>query len=88
MAMPNSRHPDCLMPFMNERLASCLGHLSALLNDWRKWPPGISETDGRYSPSECAFRRIIGHKVMEQLQAATEAASACTVKAAATEATT
>ena len=86
MIVPNTRCPDCLMPFMDERLASCLRDLLPLLKDWEKWSPGVSETEDRFSPSQCAFRRMIGHKVLCRLRAAAEAASACTVQASETEA--
>jgi len=85
MIVPNPRSPDCLMPFMDERLALCLSELLPLLQEWRKWPVGVSETEGQYLPSECAFRRIIGYKVIRAIRAAA-AASACTVMAPETEA--
>jgi len=89
MTVLNTCYPACLKPFIDERLAVSLGQLSALLKDWERWPAGkAADPQRRYSPNEDAFRRIIGHKLLEQLQAAAEAASACTGKATATEAAT
>jgi len=68
-----------LVPYTDGNLVEKLRHLAATLKQW-EW---IEATSSAYddSPEQVDLR------VIHQLQAAAEAASACTVKAPATEAT-
>jgi formate-dependent nitrite reductase cytochrome c552 subunit len=81
MIVPNpDRHAAGLVVFTHERLVESLYGLSAALSKW-EWAAATESTE-EHSPEE------IGELLLKQLQAAAEAASACTVKAPATEAAT
>lgn len=81
MIVPNPHRPAAgLVVFTDANLVECLYGLSAVLAKW-EWAAATESTE-EHSPEE------IGELVLKQLQAALEAASACTGKAPATEATT
>jgi len=81
MIVPNpDRQATGLVVFTDEKLVESLYGLSAALTKW-EWAAATESTEEQ-SPEE------IGELVLQQLQAAAEAASACTVKAPTTEAAT
>ena len=81
MIVPNTdRQAAGLVVFTDEKLVESLYGLAAVLTKW-EWAAATESTE-EHSPEE------IGELVLTQLQAAVEAASACTVKAPATEAAT
>jgi len=81
MIVPNPDKPAAgLAPFTDPRLVESLYELLATLTKW-EW---VAATESPYHESI----EEIGELVMKHLQAAAEAASACTVKAPATEAAT
>lgn len=81
MIVPNPDNPaPGLVVFTDERLVESLYELSATLTKW-EWAAATESTE-EHSLEE------IGELVLKQLQAAAEAASACTVKAPTTEAAT
>lgn len=81
MIVPNTHRPAAgLVVFTDENLVECLYGLSAALTKW-EWAAATESTE-EHSVEE------IGELVLKQIQAAFEAAVACTVKPSATEAAT